>query len=62
MQVIWRMKQLGFNAVRLPYKFTDLAAKPLIIEHQCQVAPAVRALDAAGGMGFLTLQSSVLWH
>ena len=40
---IYRMKQLGFNAVRLPYRFSDfLYLNPLIVEHQCQVAPAVR--------------------
>ena len=41
---IYRMKQLGFNAVRLPYRFSDfLYLNPLIVEHQCQVAPAVRS-------------------
>lgn len=39
---IYRMKQLGFNAVRLPYRTSDfLYVAPLIIAHQCQVAPAV---------------------
>ena len=33
---------LGFNAVRLPFRFTDFDLNPLIIQHQCQVAPAVR--------------------
>ena len=47
LQVVWRFKQLGFNAVRLPFKFTDLEMQPLIIEHQCQVAPAVRPSTAA---------------
>lgn len=39
---IYRMKELGFNAVRLPYRFSDLLATwQDIIEHECQVAPAV---------------------
>ncbi len=40
---IYRMKQLGFNAVRLPYRQADFNEPwaPRIIEHQCQVAPAV---------------------
>lgn len=40
---IYRMKQLGFNAVRLPYRQTDFNEpwNPRIIEHECQVAPAV---------------------
>jgi hypothetical protein len=39
---IYRMKELGFNAVRLPYRFSDLLATWTdIIEHECQVAPAV---------------------
>ena len=40
---IYRMKQLGFNAVRLPYRQTDFQEPwaPRIIEHECQVAPAV---------------------
>ena len=45
---IYRMKQLGFNAVRLPYRFSDfLYLNPLIVEHQCQVAPAVRGLPCS---------------
>ena len=53
---IYRMKQLGFNAVRLPYRQEDFNEpwNPRIIQHECQVAPAVslfwrahRALQAS---------------
>ena len=37
------MRVLGFNAVRLPMRFTEFDLNPLIIKHPCQVAPAVRA-------------------
>ena len=42
---IYRMKQLGFNAVRLPYRQSDFHEpwNPRIIQHECQVAPAVRS-------------------
>lgn len=43
LQVVWRMRVLGFNAIRLPMRFTEFDLNPLIIKHPCQVAPAVRA-------------------
>lgn len=38
---VWRMKQLGFNAIRLPFRFTDFEVDPIPVKHECQVAPAV---------------------
>lgn len=38
---VWRMKQLGFNAIRLPFRFSDFDFGPIPVKHQCQVAPAV---------------------
>ncbi|CAK0786597.1 hypothetical protein CVIRNUC_009811 [Coccomyxa viridis] len=54
------MKQLGFNAVRLPYRFSDfLYLNPLIVEHQCQVAPALNVqytlVPDAGSYPYLPL-------
>ena len=43
LQVVWRMRVLGFNAVRLPFRFAEFDLNPLIIKHPCQVAPEVRA-------------------
>ncbi len=65
---VWRMKQLGFNAIRLPFRFTDFEVDPIPVKHECQVAPAVshpsssaqmlhRSIrtgsSAAGGISFL---------
>lgn len=49
---IYRMKELGFNAVRLPYRQTDFNEpwNPRIIEHECQVAPAVSLFSHAHGV------------
>lgn len=41
---VWRMKQLGFNAIRLPFRFTDFEVNPIGVKHQCQVAPSVSQL------------------
>jgi len=38
---VWRMKQLGFNAIRLPFRFSDFDYGPIPVKHECQVAPAV---------------------
>ncbi|EIE23035.1 glycoside hydrolase [Coccomyxa subellipsoidea C-169] len=38
---VWRMKQLGFNAIRLPFRFTDFEVDPIPVKHECQVAPAL---------------------
>ena len=40
---IYRMKQLGFDSVRMPYRRTDYSEpwNPRIIEHECTVAPTV---------------------
>ncbi|CAL8465539.1 g5075 [Coccomyxa elongata] len=34
---VWRMKQLGFNAIRLPFRFTDFEVNPIGVKHQCQL-------------------------
>ncbi len=38
---VWRMKVLGFNAIRLPFRFSDFETTQKQVKHQCQVAPAV---------------------
>ena len=59
---VWRMKQLGFNAIRLPFRFTDFEVNPLQVKHQCQVAPAVSQPCSLSYICILALLRSLLFR
>ncbi|KAK9832841.1 hypothetical protein WJX81_006071 [Elliptochloris bilobata] len=42
--IVWRIKQLGFNAVRLPFTFAHFADVPVATNGSCDAAPQV-AID-----------------
>jgi hypothetical protein len=56
---VWRMKVLGFNAVRLPFKFTDFEIPQIQVKHQCQVAPAVSKSSCSSILSSLKLKKSL---
>lgn len=44
--IVWRLKLLGFNAVRLPFTFDDLNLKPVDKAIQCKVTPPQKVISS----------------
>ena len=50
--IVWRIKQLGFNAVRLPFTFAHFQDAPVATDGSCLAATVVRCNFAMYSLNF----------
>ena len=53
--IVWRIKQLGFNAVRLPFTFAHFGEAPVALNGSCLAATVVRYKLALQWLGSITM-------